>query len=345
MNATGQAFKVAVIAVGVTMAALAIFAVLARAQFIFLTLFAAIVIGETARPAIDRLSIRLPRWLAATVAFVALYAAFALVWALPFYALAPQFVALAKSLPTRIQAALGALDLTLRMTFIRSTAGASVAWLTENVPQLLTKVIYAQANINGMISILLMAMVLAVFWMTSSGPLHDFVVSLFPEPRRNEVRSVLAELGGKLGLYARGTFINGAIVACGCAIGLALLKVPNALALGLCQGPLIAVPYVGTLIGVIVVMIVLLASQGLFTAALAAAIVIIITTIEGTFISPLIFKRQLDVDPLATIVGIAVAGTLFGFVGIALAVPAVAVLQTLTIRVIAPAVRRYFANE
>ncbi|MBV8600429.1 MAG: AI-2E family transporter, partial [Candidatus Eremiobacteraeota bacterium] len=58
---------------------------------------------------------------------------------------------------------------------------------------------------------------------------------------------------------------------------------------------------------------------------------------------PLIFKRAIDIDPLVTVVATALGGALFGIIGVLLAVPAASILQTLVIKVIAPAIREHNA--
>jgi putative heme transporter len=68
-------------------------------------------------------------------------------------------------------------------------------------------------------------------------------------------------------------------------------------------------------------------------------VVSLANTLEGTFVAPLIFQRGLDVDPLAVLLGTAIGGALFGIAGIVLAVPAVAVLQTIIVRMMMPALR------
>jgi predicted PurR-regulated permease PerM len=117
------------------------------------------------------------------------------------------------------------------------------------------------------------------------------------------------------------------------------LRTPYPIVLGLLQGLLVAIPYLGTLIGVLTVAIVVLAAQGWLSAVVAMASVALIASLEGSFIAPLVFKKRLDVDPLYTTLAIAIGGTLFGIGGVVLAVPAASVLRTLVVRVVAPAIR------
>jgi predicted PurR-regulated permease PerM len=62
---------------------------------------------------------------------------------------------------------------------------------------------------------------------------------------------------------------------------------------------------------------------------------------EGSFISPLIFKRGLDLAPLTTVLATAIGGGLLGIDGVVLALPAAVILQVIVVRLLAPAIRRF----
>ncbi len=120
---------------------------------------------------------------------------------------------------------------------------------------------------------------------------------------------------------------------------LSWLGAPYALVLGLVQGLLVAIPYLGTLIAVLTVGGVVLAAQGWVRAAEAVVLISLMEGLEGSFISPLIFKKRLDVAPLSTVLATAIGGTLFGINGVVLAVPAAAIFQLIVLRLLAPAIR------
>jgi len=171
-----------------------------------------------------------------------------------------------------------------------------------------------------------------------------FVLSIVPQEQRENALGLFREIGDKLGLYVIDTIVNGAMVALECTVLLALLGTPFPIVLGLLQGLLIAIPYLGTLIGVLTVGGVVLATQGWVRAAEAILLVSLAQTIQGTFISPLIFKKGMDLDPLFTVFAIAIGGALFGVFGIVLAVPAASIVQTVVVRVVAPEIRSSHAD-
>jgi len=326
--------------------AVALSFVLVQGQMIMLALFGAIVIGEAVRPIVDRLSSSIPRVAAIIVAFGIVFAALAAIWLLPIRALMPQLITLWNDLP--VYAAQLASQLTefsqrdsahaAVVTNLEAGARASLGSLAEGFFRV-------QSGIGSALGTLGLTFVMAGFWLGSSATLATFVLSVVPPAQRENVSALGNEIGAKLGLYVTGTVVNGMMVAVECTALLALLRTPYPLIFGLLQGLLIAIPYLGTLIGVLVVGGVVLATQGWISAAAAVAAVSLAQMIQGTFIAPLIFKKGLDIDPLLTVLATALGGALFGVFGVVLAVPAASVIQTVVARVIAPAIRAGYGDE
>lgn len=324
----------AIVAAAVAAAIVAGF-VLIKAVAILLTAFGAIVIGEAARPIVDRLSARVPRPLAVLIAFTALVAVTGAAWWLLFRELAPQFAAFLQAMPGYLSA------IARLLTQIAARSPISIGGAPPApVGPLMQALFGAGITVATFASTIVLALVLAIFWLGSSDALRGFVVSLVAPKSQRDADALFRELGAQLGGYANATFINGAIVAAASIVVLLLLRTPFPLVLGLVQGLLIALPYVGTFIGVLVVGAVVLPAQGWLHALIAILLIALVATLEANFVAPLVFKKSLHVDPFFTTLAIALGATLFGSGGMLLAVPAAAVMQTLAVRVVAPAIRR-----
>jgi predicted PurR-regulated permease PerM len=337
-----NAAAVTVVAAGVVAAVVALCAVLVRAQGVMLSFFGAIVVGEAARPLVDRLSTRIPRSLAVAVTFAGIGAAIALVWMLPIRALAPQAVAFWDSLPTYLA------NVAVALQHFLGDGRSNADGLARALPAMgnaivpfTQGVLGAEAGIATFVSTLVFILLMAVFWLGSSDPLRGFVLSLLRPSERDGADALFREMGNKLSLYVGGSLINGAIVALTSIILLSWLGAPYAVVLGLLQGLLVAIPYLGTLIAVLAVGGVVLAAQGWARAAEAVVLISLMEGIEGSFISPLIFKKRLDIDPLSTLLATAIGAALFGINGVVLAVPAAAICQIIALRLLAPAIRRF----
>jgi predicted PurR-regulated permease PerM len=107
-----------------------------------------------------------------------------------------------------------------------------------------------------------------------------------------------------------------------------LIGVPFALLLGIFSGLISFIPYLGALISVVLPVLLALISDP-FSAVWVILAFIIIQQIEGNLLQPIVMSRAVDLHPALVIFAILVMGTLFGLIGVFLAVPLVAVLQVL----------------
>jgi predicted PurR-regulated permease PerM len=340
-DAAAVSLAAAVVVAGVV----AVCALLVKAQAVMLAFFGAIVVAETARPIVDRLSRRIPRPLALALTFAGISAAIVFVWAIPVRALAPQVLAFWRNLPGYL------MDVVALLAHYLGEGkppadGALVALrsMGSAVFPLARGLLGAEAGIAGLLSTIVLVLLMAVFWLGASDALRAFVLTLVRPDARDAASALFEELGDKLSRYVSGSLANGAIVALASMVLLSWIGAPYAIVLGLLQGLLVAVPYLGTLVAALMIGGVVLAAQGWLRAAEAIALISVMEFLEGSFISPLIFKKQLDVEPLSTVLATAIGGTLFGINGVILAVPAAAILKSLTVRVLVPAVRS-FSNK
>jgi predicted PurR-regulated permease PerM len=337
-----DAAAVSLVAASVAAGVVAVCALLVKAVPVVLTFFGAIVVAEAVRPIVERLGRRIPRALALGLTFAGVSAAIGFVWAIPIRALEPQALACWKNLPGYLTAAVALFAHYLgEGKPTPDGLGVALRSMGSAVVPLARGLLGAEAGIAGLVSTIVLVLLMAVFWLGASDALRAFVLSLVRPDARDGASALFDELGDKLGRYVSGSLANGAIVALASMALLSWIGAPYAIVLGLLQGLLVAVPYLGTLVAVLMVGGVVLAAQGWVRAAEAVALISVMEGLEGSFISPLIFKKRLDVDPLATILATAIGGALFGIGGVVLAVPAAAVLQSLTVQHLAPAIRSF----
>ena len=111
-------------------------------------------------------------------------------------------------------------------------------------------------------------------------------------------------------------------------LGLWLLGVPFALALGFITFLLEFIPTIGPwLAGVPAVLVGL--SQGVDTALFVAGLFFAVELLEGNILLPLVQRWAVELPPALTLFAIFLLGALFGFVGILVAAPLAATLLTL----------------
>lgn len=150
---------------------------------------------------------------------------------------------------------------------------------------------------------------------------------LLPVPWRPRAREVLNEIATALQLWFLGQVADMAVVTLLIGAGLLLLAVPLAFTLALLAGLLNFVPYVGALVGAIPAIFVAL-SQSPTLGAWVALLFLVVQFLEGNLIGPWIQKRTIALAPALTILSQTVLGTLFGLIGLIVAMPLMAALVT-----------------
>ncbi|WP_456622799.1 MULTISPECIES: AI-2E family transporter [unclassified Bradyrhizobium] len=160
---------------------------------------------------------------------------------------------------------------------------------------------------------------------------RESLVVLVKPSYRTRTRSVMDEMGNVLRLWLVGQLIR-IILMTLCVWGaLYLIGLPGPFVLGLQAGLSNFIPYLGPILAAIPIALVATPLGG---SVLIWAIVIytVIQSIEGYVIGPLIQRQAVSTPPAWTLVAIVLLGALFGVIGIALAMPLVAIGRVAIIR-------------
>jgi predicted PurR-regulated permease PerM len=138
--------------------------------------------------------------------------------------------------------------------------------------------------------------------------------------------SLIREIGAALGHYAAGQVVIAAILSILYAVGFALAGLPLWFLLAPVCGLLNLIPYFGFLIGLFLALLVALIGGIGFERILAVTFVfVIVSALESYWLTPRILGRRLGLRPLYVFLAVLFAGVFFGFFGLLLAVPALAV--------------------
>lgn len=130
-------------------------------------------------------------------------------------------------------------------------------------------------------------------------------------------------------LYSR--FVCSIIMAVICSVVLSLFRVKYAVVLGIFIGAMDMIPYFGSIISSVIASAITLLTGGLFKGCLTAVSLLILQQLDGNLIAPKIMGDTLEIRPLWIVFAVTVGGTLFGFMGMLLSVPVLAVLRSLAI--------------
>ncbi|NGO80650.1 AI-2E family transporter [Streptomyces sp. YC504] len=187
------------------------------------------------------------------------------------------------------------------------------------------------AGVTVMVEILtgiLLAMFSTLFLLYDGKRIWRWTLKLVPAAARPGVAGAGPRAWRTLTAYVRGTVIVALIDAIFIGIGIYFLDVPMAVPLAVFIFLFAFIPLVGAVVSGALAVVVALVTQGVFTALMALLVVLAVQQIEGHVLQPFILGRAVRVHPLAVVLSVAAGGLVAGIGGAVVAVPLVAVTNT-----------------
>ncbi|MFF9477665.1 AI-2E family transporter [Streptomyces sp. NPDC014733] len=175
---------------------------------------------------------------------------------------------------------------------------------------------------------ILLAMFTTLFLLYDGRRIWEWMLKLVPFAAREGVAGAGPRAWRTLTAYVRGTVLVAMIDAFFIGIGLYFLKVPLAVPLAVFIFLFAFIPLIGAVVSGALACVVALVTQGMFTALMVLAVVLAVQQIEGHILQPFILGRAVRVHPLAVILSVAAGGLIAGIGGAVVAVPLVAVTNT-----------------
>ncbi len=166
----------------------------------------------------------------------------------------------------------------------------------------------------------LLVLVLTGMMLANPHAYRQVFVRLFPSFYRRRVDGILHECEESLGRWLTGALISMSVVALMSMVGLSVLRIPAALALGVLAGFLNLIPNLGPTISVIPPMAIALLDSPL-KPLLVLALYFVIQQIESNFLTPFVMAQQVSLLPAVTLISQVFFATFFGFLGLLLALP------------------------
>ncbi len=156
------------------------------------------------------------------------------------------------------------------------------------------------------------------------------VASLVPRDHLATVKRLATESSDVLGGFLRGQFLVMLILGAMYGVGLWLVGLDLGLLIGIIAGLLTFVPYVGPASGVIMGCVAALVQFGTWQHVAGVLVVFGLgQVIESYWLTPKMVGDRIGLHPVAVIFAVMAGGTLFGFLGMLIALPCAAVANVL----------------
>jgi len=310
-------------------------------QAILLPFAAGFSIAYVLAPAVGRLErFGLPRSLASLVVLIAFLIGFSLILLLLVPLIQGQVLQLVAKVPALVgilqdqfgrivqllQEQLPADDITKLRDLVGAKLGEAVVWIAGVLQSMVTSSI----AILNILSLVIVTPIVTFFllrdWETMVARLDTYVPRQSLETVREQARLVSDTLVG----FVHGQALVCLILATYYATALTFAGLGSGLALGLLIGVLGIIPMLGVATGFLIAVGLAASQFGTWTEVLVVAGIFAVgQLIEANFLTPKLIGDRIHLHPVWVIFALFAGGTLFGFVGVLIAVPAAAVIGVL----------------
>jgi predicted PurR-regulated permease PerM len=290
--------------------------------------FLAIALG----PAVDRaVRLKLPRGLAILSVFLCLFLAIFLIGLVVVPPIVDEVRAFADDVPNYIDDIRA--NKTLREYDDKYDITTKLEDQASKLPSRLGDAAGAlQAVTVGVFSTILQlvtVLTITFFLLLDGGRMVNFVFAQLRAHHRERMEIVAVDIYSATGGYVAGALTLATAAGISTYIILSILNVPFAVPLAVLMAFFDLIPLVGSTIGGVLVALVTLFADFPQDTLIWIAFVLVYQQFENSVLQPLVYRRTVNLHPLAVITAILVGSSLLGVLGALVAIPIAAAIQIL----------------
>lgn len=180
-------------------------------------------------------------------------------------------------------------------------------------------------SVLGALLVFILGPLIALYLLIDLPHLNRDLRSLVPATHRDEMIDLGDKVSRAVGGFFRGQLMVAFIVGTLSSLGFYLIDLPFWLVIGAIAGFFNLVPLIGPFIGGGLGFLVGTISGGIGLGLKAALVELLVQQLDNHVISPNVMKRTVNLHPVTVMMSLLAGGTLAGFWGVLLGVPAVAV--------------------
>lgn len=302
---------------------IAIAAVFFVARDVLIALFLALVISAAFDPIVTVLERRrVPRILGTLL----IYLVGIFLLGLLFYAIIPLAISELSVFLASIDDLSGAVFEFIDTTTVIQTINESLTKLADVLLSGGTSIVDVSTKFLGSLTLAASVFVLSFYLTVGKDGVERFLIAILPAAYEGKVIDLYSRIKAKMGRWLAGQIFLSFLIGFAVFLGLWILGVKYSLLLGIIAGVFELVPFVGPIfsgaLGVLVGLTTSL-SLGVYTLILF----IIIQQLENQVLAPTVTSWTTSLNPVVIIISLMIGATVFGFVGLILAVPAAVFIQ------------------
>lgn len=287
---------------------------------VIFSFFIAFIIMSALNPLVTNLqNKRIPRGLSSLIIFVILFTVLGYIFAWIIPPVVAETTLLFKNLPKIVS--------NINPNFSQYF---DINLLTRYFPTFTSNAFEFLKNLFSNIIFVVSTIFFSFYFLVEEGALKKFIAGAFERQQALKVTTAIEKAERRMRAWFWGELTLMVIIGILTYIGLSLLNVRYAISLALIAGLLEIVPVLGPVLSAVPAFII--ASSGSYFLGLAViALYFIVQQLENQVVVPLVMKRAVGLNPIATLAALIIGGKLAGFFGVLLAIPITLFVETLLI--------------
>lgn len=206
--------------------------------------------------------------------------------------------------------------------------------LRQNAPLILNRALRTgQSVLSGTAEVLVALIVIplmALYMLLDSGRLRRAILELFPSRMRSDVERVMASINRSLGSYIYNRIILALFAGLAILIVMLALGVPFSLILALLAFISEFIPVIGAWIALVPMLLIAVAtSNSVWVPVILFIAFVVIQLLQSYVLTPKLMSESMDMHPLTVVIAMLIGGSIGGFAGLLLAIPAAAVFKVI----------------
>ena len=183
----------------------------------------------------------------------------------------------------------------------------------------------------NLLALLIITPIVAIYMLNDWDRMVDRVDEILPDEQVEVIRHLAQQIDETLSGFARGQILVCLSLGTVYAIGLSMVGLDGGVIVGVFAGLISFIPYVGAAFGMVLAGALGLGQFGFDLTALGliAAVFFIGQFFEGNILTPRLVGDRVKLHPVWIIFALLAMGSLFGFLGLLLAVPLAAIIGVL----------------
>lgn len=205
--------------------------------------------------------------------------------------------------------------------------------ITSIVQNFGTQIIYSFRRIGTYLVNIFMGIFISFYFLMDKEvilkTMNEIMDAFLKESTAKKIRNFGHEVNWVLSGYIRGQLLDVLIMGILITIVLKILGINYAIVIGILSGIANLIPMVGSIVATILAAVVALAGGSVSKAVYALILLTILQQIDGNILTPKIVGKNVNLPPVLVLLSIFIFGSLYGILGMVIAVPTTALIKHL----------------